>query len=124
MMKFEVPQLMGQYGQQFILRYGVDQGIIENNALGPPHAGEVGVGVATALGPVHHEHTPKGKVDLLTEGLYALQQLTGRQGLKLVKERCDHQGIENQHEELEGRKKTEAPEPPVRPSPGAAIHTR
>jgi hypothetical protein len=65
---FGVADFMGQDGEEFVLRVGFDQGVVEGDAFGFAEAGEEGVGFGGAAGAVDDGDVSDREVALAGEG--------------------------------------------------------
>lgn len=100
-------ELVGEDGHDLVGLLAIDEGVEENDALGPGKTSEEGVGVGTARGAVHDIQLLEGEVELAGESVNLGLELAFIHRGKLVEQGQDEDGIDGEEEDLS--KRSEAP---------------
>ena len=111
--EFEMPDLVGQHGHQFVLGLFLDERVVERDFLGLAEAGEEGVGLGGALGSVHHRDLAEREAAFRGDGVDRLAQRAVGHGSELVEQGKDQSGGQPGKEELERYEEAPGPEPGV-----------
>ena len=85
MLALEVPELMGQDGNNLAGAEPLQQGVEEHDALGATKASEIGVAMRRAFRPVHHEQPVAGEVRTLQQRLNCATGIASASGENLLK---------------------------------------
>lgn len=100
--KLPVTKLVGKNGNNLLRLALLDQGIVDDNVLLPGEAKEVGVGVGAALAAVDDVELVQGELEAGGKGLDLCLELTVLEGRQLVEQGQDGDGVDGDHEDLEG----------------------